>query len=92
MSHVDVGNSSADSTSLFHVFEPDNKCTINNITIRNMSSMGLPGAQAVDIRVLDYLDDKLQSLADFDTLDNLLDSVKAQQDLLKQQVWSIPVT
>lgn len=40
----------------------------------------------VDARVLDYLDDKLQSLADFDTLDSLLDSVKVQQDLLKQQV------
>lgn len=39
-----------------------------------------------DVRVLDYLDDKLQSLADFETLDSLLDSVKAQQDLLKQQV------
>ena len=40
----------------------------------------------VDARVVDYLDDKLQSLADFDTLDELLDTVKAQQHLLKQQV------
>jgi len=40
----------------------------------------------VDTRVLDYLDDKLQSAADFDTLDELLDSVKRQQNLLKQQV------
>lgn len=39
-----------------------------------------------DVRVLDYLDDKLQSLTDFETLDSLLDSVKSQQDLLKQQV------
>jgi hypothetical protein len=39
-----------------------------------------------DIRLVDFLDDKLQAFADFDTLDSLLDSVKAQQDLLKQQV------
>lgn len=38
-----------------------------------------------DVRVVDFLDDKLQSFADLDTLDSLLDSVKAQQDLLKQQ-------
>lgn len=39
-----------------------------------------------DVRLVDFLDDKLQSFADLDTLDSLLDSVKAQQDLLKQQV------
>jgi hypothetical protein len=39
-----------------------------------------------DVRVVDFLDDKLQSFADLDSLDSLLDSVKAQQDLLKQQV------
>jgi hypothetical protein len=39
-----------------------------------------------DVRLVDFLDDKLQAFADFDTLDSLLDSVKAQQDLLKQQV------
>lgn len=42
--------------------------------------------EIVDVRVVDYLDDKIQSLGDFDTLDSLLDSVKVQQDLLKQQV------
>jgi hypothetical protein len=41
-----------------------------------------------DVRLVDFLDDKLQAFADFDTLDLLLDSVKAQQDLLKQQVWN----
>lgn len=51
-----------------------------------MAVNGTQNAQNLDVRVLDYLDDKLQSLADFDTLDSLLDSVKAQQDLLKQQV------
>ena len=34
----------------------------------------------------DYLDDKLQSAADLESLDTLLESVKAQQDLLKKQV------
>lgn len=40
-----------------------------------------------DVRLVDFLDDKLQAFADLETLDSLLDSVKAQQDLLKQQVW-----
>ncbi|KAH0282196.1 hypothetical protein M436DRAFT_55625 [Aureobasidium namibiae CBS 147.97] len=39
-----------------------------------------------DVRLVDFLDDKLQAFADFDSLDTLLDSVKAQQDLLKQQL------
>ncbi|CAD0106989.1 unnamed protein product [Aureobasidium uvarum] len=39
-----------------------------------------------DVRLVDFLDDKLQAFADLDTLDSLLDSVKAQQDLLKQQL------
>ena len=39
-----------------------------------------------DVRLVDFLDDKLQAFADLETLDSLLDSVKAQQDLLKQQV------
>ncbi|KAI4759212.1 hypothetical protein E4T52_08587 [Aureobasidium sp. EXF-3400] len=39
-----------------------------------------------DVRLVDFLDDKLQAFADFDSLDSLLDSVKAQQDLLKQQL------
>lgn len=42
--------------------------------------------QENDVRRVDFLDDKLQAFADFDSLDSLLDSVKAQQDLLKQQV------
>ncbi|KAH0026814.1 hypothetical protein KCU78_g4225, partial [Aureobasidium melanogenum] len=39
-----------------------------------------------DVRLVDFLDDKLQAFADLETLDSLLDSVKAQQDLLKQQL------
>lgn len=34
----------------------------------------------------DYLDDKLQSAADLETLGSLLENVKAQQDLLKRQL------
>ncbi|USW59559.1 Putative protein transport protein Tip20, domain B [Septoria linicola] len=37
-------------------------------------------------RVQDYLDDKLQSVADLDSLDALLATVQEQQDLLKQQL------
>ena len=39
-----------------------------------------------DIRVEDYLNDKLQTYADLENLDALLESVKAQQGLLRQQV------
>lgn len=42
--------------------------------------------KAMDSRVQDYLDDKLQSSADLETLDSLLANVKNQQDLLKKQV------
>lgn len=40
----------------------------------------------MDSRVQDYLDDRLQSSADLDSLDALLESVKQQQELLKTQV------
>ncbi|KAL8726921.1 MAG: hypothetical protein Q9166_006410 [cf. Caloplaca sp. 2 TL-2023] len=39
-----------------------------------------------DIRVEDYLNDKLQTRADLDGLDKLLEDVKTQQALLKQQL------
>ena len=39
----------------------------------------------MDVRVQDYLDDKLQASADLDSLDALLFNVKEQQDLLKKQ-------
>jgi hypothetical protein len=39
-----------------------------------------------DIRVEDYLNDKLQTIADLENLDALLDNVLQQQTLLKQQV------
>ena len=39
-----------------------------------------------DTRVADYLDDKLQTIADLDSLDALLLSVREQHTLLKSQV------
>ncbi|KAF2666574.1 hypothetical protein BT63DRAFT_375958 [Microthyrium microscopicum] len=45
-------------------------------------------AQVTDARVGDYLDDKLQSLADLESLDSLLLSVRNQQSLLKSQLES----
>lgn len=37
-------------------------------------------------RIEDYLNDKLQTTADLEGLDVLLENVQTQQDLLKQQV------
>jgi len=42
-----------------------------------------------DVRLQDYLDDKFQATADFETLDSLIENVRTQQDLLKKQV-SLP--
>ena len=39
-----------------------------------------------DIRVEDYLNDKLQTIADLDNLDSLLETVRNQHLLLTQQV------
>lgn len=39
-----------------------------------------------DVRVEDYLNDKLQTYADLENLDTLLEGVKQQQTLLRQQV------
>lgn len=43
-------------------------------------------AQTDDPRVADYLDDKLQTLADLESLDSLLLAVRDQQVKLKQQL------
>ncbi|KAI7238700.1 hypothetical protein KC330_g2367 [Hortaea werneckii] len=40
----------------------------------------------MDVRVQDYLDDKLQSSADLESLDSLLESVNNQHELLKRQL------
>lgn len=39
-----------------------------------------------DVRVGDYLDDKLQTAADLSQLDVLIESVSKQHQILKQQV------
>lgn len=39
-----------------------------------------------DVRIEDYLNDKLQAAADLDNVDALLKASKKQQDLLKEQV------
>lgn len=39
-----------------------------------------------DVRIEDYLNDKLQAAADLDSLDVLLKASKKQQNLLKEQV------
>lgn len=44
----------------------------------------------MDTRVQDYLDDKLQSAADLESLDSLLENVRSQQDLLRRQVGLLP--
>lgn len=40
-----------------------------------------------DVRVQDYLDDRLQTGADLDSLDSLLENVRTQQGLLRKQVF-----
>ena len=39
-----------------------------------------------DIRVEDYLNDKLQTAADLDNLDTLLENIQSQQSLITHQV------
>ena len=39
-----------------------------------------------DVRIEDYLDDKLQTSADLENIDTLLENVIKQQHLLQQQV------
>lgn len=40
----------------------------------------------VDTRLEDYLQDKVQTSADLETLDSLLDQVRTQQNLLRKQL------
>ena len=46
----------------------------------------LSASEERDIRVEDYLNDKLQTVSDLANIDALLDGVKAQQALLRKQV------
>lgn len=45
-----------------------------------------------DIRLDDYLNDKLQTAADFQNLDNLIASVESQRALLQSQVCLFRIT
>ena len=45
-----------------------------------------------DIRVEDYLNDKLQNSTDLANIDALLEDVKAQQVLLQKQVCALPLS
>jgi len=44
-----------------------------------------------DARIRDYLDDRLQTAADLESIDLLLENVQTQQSLLQQQVPSTRV-
>ena len=50
------------------------------------SSFGANADEERDIRVEDYLNDKLQTSSDLANIDALLKDVKAQQILLQKQV------
>ncbi|KAH0599181.1 hypothetical protein MHUMG1_03298 [Metarhizium humberi] len=51
-----------------------------------MSLSHAEASQSLDLRVEDYLDDKLQSMADLDTLDELLVNVETQRNQLQSQL------
>jgi hypothetical protein len=53
-----------------------------------MASPTFSRGSELDLRVRDYLDDKLQVPADFEGLDELLQQARNQQELLKKQVWT----
>jgi len=44
------------------------------------------------MRVEDYLDDKIQTVADLENVDDLLSRVQQQQDLLRLQVNGIAIS
>lgn len=43
----------------------------------------------VEVRLDDYLNDRIQNSADFDTLNTLIASVQTQQELLRKQVSTV---
>ena len=51
-----------------------------------MESLTLSRNSELDTRVRDYLDDKIQTPADFEGLEALLHQARNQQELLKKQV------
>lgn len=44
------------------------------------------GHDDVEVRLDDYLNDRIQNSADFDTLNTLIANVQTQQELLRKQV------
>ena len=58
--------------------------TMTDLAIRLDTSRN--SGEECDIRVEDYLNDKLQTVADLDNLDSLLENVRNQHLLLTQQV------
>lgn len=46
----------------------------------------------IHMRVEDYLDDKIQTVADLENVDDLLSRVQQQQDLLRLQVNGIAIS
>lgn len=53
-----------------------------------MAELQLSRTSDIRTRVEDYLNDKVQTAADLDQLDSLLQQIQGQQNLLKQQVRS----
>jgi hypothetical protein len=51
-----------------------------------MASMTVSAPSEMDTRVRDYLDDKIQTPADFGGLEMLVRQARRQQELLKKQV------
>jgi hypothetical protein len=60
--------------------------TMKGAITESMASLTLSRSSELDSRVQDYLDDKLQTPADFEGLDALLQQARNQQELLKKQV------
>jgi hypothetical protein len=58
--------------------------------LRQQGTKATHSLDIMDARALDWIDDKVAAPSDFQELDTLLENVKKQQDLLKQQVLPDP--
>ena len=59
---------------------------MTDVTYWSVTAQGVDEER--DVRVEDYLNDKLQNSTDLANIDTLLKDVKAQQVLLQKQVYS----
>ena len=59
---------------------------MNRSVTKPLESLTLSRNSELDTRVRDYLDDKIQTPADFEGLEALLHQARNQQELLKKQV------